>query len=237
MESHTQLGQRLSHAVARFRRLRRNNPRLRPFNVELLGTPKSGKSTMAEAIEHTLKRSDWIVTARPEGATVVDRIKRDTPHYNLETCRYALSEVAQRMDSEFELVVLDRGLMDGMVWMGYWLAKSKITQADHDAVNAFYGTALLRDQFDLHVYLVCDPKVAMDRELARSLSKKDGETMNLKTLTTLRGIHDDVWKRLAGDDDPRMVLHDSSKERPEETAHAVLGKLADAFERRLETLK
>jgi hypothetical protein len=127
--------------------------------------------------------------------------------------------------------------MDGMVWMGYWLAKAKISQADHDAVNAFYNTAILRDLFDMHVYLVCDPKVAMDRELARSLSKKDGETMNLKTLTTLRGIHDDVWKRLGGDGDPRMALHDSSKESPEETAHAVLGKLADAFERRLETLK
>jgi thymidylate kinase len=237
MDSQTHLERRLAHVVARFRRLRRNNPRLRPFNVELLGTPKSGKSTMAEAIEHTLKRSDWIVTARPEGATVVDRVKRDTPHYNLETCRYALSEVTQRLDSEFDLVVLDRGLMDGMVWMGYWFAKDKITQEDRDAVNAFYNTAILRSLFDMHVYLVCDPKVAMERELARSLSKKDGETMNMKTLTTLRGIHDVVWGWLGGDSDPRMALHDSSKERPEETARAVLEKLASAFERRLETLK
>jgi thymidylate kinase len=237
MDSQTHLERRLAHVVARFRRLRRNNPRLRPFNVELLGTPKSGKSTMAEAIEHTLKRSDWIVTARPEGATVVDRVKRDMPHYNLETCRYALSEVTQRLDSEFDLVVLDRGLMDGMVWMGYWFAKDKITQEDRDAVNAFYNTAILRSLFDMHVYLVCDPKVAMERELARSLSKKDGETMNMKTLTTLRGIHDVVWGWLGGDSDPRMALHDSSKERPEETARAVLEKLASAFERRLETLK
>jgi len=237
MDSQTHLQQRLAHAVARFRRLRRNNPRLRPFNIELLGTPKSGKSTMAEAIEHTLKRSDWIVTARPEGATVVDRVKRDTPHYNFETCRYALSEVAQRMDSDFDLVVLDRGLMDGMVWMGYWLAKGKLSKEDHDAALAFYGSGVLREQFDLHVFLVCEPQTAMDRELARSLSKKDGETMNLKSLTLLRGIHDELWKRFGGADDPRMALHDSSKERPEETAHAVLTALADAFERRLETLR
>lgn len=237
MDSQAHLERRLTHAVARFRRLRRNNPRLRPFVVELLGTPKSGKSTLAEAIEHTLKRSDWIVTARPEGATVIDRIKRDTPHYNLETCRYALSEVAARMDSEFDLVILDRGLMDGMIWMSYWLAKGKITQEDYDAVVAFYGTALLRDQFDLHVFLVCDPKTAMDRELARSLSKKDGDTMNLKSLELLRGIHDEHWARLGGDTDPRMAIHDSSKELPGETAHSVLTKLAEAFERRLETIR
>ncbi|HJV32896.1 MAG TPA: hypothetical protein VJ694_02610 [Patescibacteria group bacterium] len=237
MDSQTHLERRLAHSVARFRRFRRNNPRLRPFGVELFGTPKSGKSTMAEAIEHTLKRSDWIVTARPEGATVVDRIKRDTPHYNFETCRYALSEIAQRMDSEFDLVVLDRGLMDGMIWTGYWLAKGKLSKPDHDAALAFYGMDVMREQFDLHVCLVCDPKVAMERELARSLSKKDGETMNLKSLTLLRGIHDDLWTRLNGTEDPRMAFHDSSKERPEETAHAVLTKLADACERRLETLK
>lgn len=237
MESHTHLEWRLAQAVARFRRLRRNNPRLRPFNVELLGTPKSGKSTMAEAIEHTLKRSDWLVTARPEGATVVDRIRRDTPHYNLETCRYALSEAAQRMDSEFDLVVLDRGLMDGMVWMGYWLAKGKLSQKDHDAALAFYSMDLLRDAFDLHVFLVCKPEVAMARELARSLSKKDGDTMNLKTLTLLRSLHDGLWARLDGGSDPRLALHDSSTEGPEATAHAVLSRLADAFERRLDSLR
>ena len=173
MEDYHQIERRLSHSLAKFRRLRRNNPRLRPFNIELLGTPKSGKSTTAEAIEHTLKRGDWIVTARPEGATKVDRVKRDTPHYNLETCRYALSEVAERLDSEFDLVVLDRGLMDGMVWMDYWRKKDKLSKSDYAKALAFYGMDVLREQFDLHVFLVCDPEVALQRELARRKSKKE----------------------------------------------------------------
>lgn len=237
MDPHSNLDQRFAHAVARFRRLRKATPRLRPFVIELLGTPKSGKTTTAEAIEHTLKRNDWIVTARPEGATVVDRIKRDTPHYNLETCRYALSEVTNRLDGDFDLIVLDRGLLDGMIWMGYWRAKGKLSEEDYAKAMGFYDMSILRDTFDAHVMLVCEPEVAMQRELARRRSKKDGETMNLKSIRLLRGLHDDLWTRLSGKDDPRLALHDSSKETPEETLDAVLTRLADAFDRRLETLK
>ena len=236
MEDFTKIERRLALILARFRRLRRNNPRLRPFNIELLGPPKSGKTTTAEAIEHTLKRCDWIVTARPEGATVVDRVKRDTPHYNLETCRYALSEIAERLDSEFDLVATDRGLLDGMAWMGYWLRKGKLSKEDYEKAMAFYGMDILREQFDLHIILTCDPEVALQRELARRKSKKDGETMNPKSLRLLREIHDELWVRLDGANDPRLTFHDSSKETPEETMDIVLTRLCDAFERRLETL-
>ena len=237
MDLSHQIDKRLVLCLAEFRDLRKYNPRHRPFAIELLGTPKSGKTTTAEAIEHSLKRNKWKVTARPEGATVVDRIKRDTPHYNLQTCRYALSELADRVDSDLELVILDRGLMDGMVWMDYWLRKKKLSESDYAKALAFYGMDVLRDQFDLHVFLVCEPAVALQRELARRRDKKDGETMNPKSLQTLHEIHDDLWKKLGGADDPRMARHDSSKENEEQTLDAVLLQVVEAFERRLKTLK
>ncbi|MFA5853718.1 MAG: hypothetical protein WC866_01390 [Patescibacteria group bacterium] len=237
MEKFHEIELRISRCLTRFRRLRRNNPRIRPFVVELLGTPKSGKTTIAEAIEHTLKRNDGIVTARPEGATVVDRVKRDTPHYNLETCRYALSEVTQRLESDLDLIILDRGLMDGMIWMEYWQKRGDLSEDDYAKAIAFYGMEIFRDLFDLHVLLVCEPEVAMQRELAKRRSKKDGDTMNLGTIQKLRGYHDNLWTRLDGNSDHRMSMHDSSRETSEETLDVVLAHMADVFERRLVGLK
>lgn len=224
---------RFHRILAQLRELRRRHPDARPMMVvELWGTPKAGKSTMLTMIRDFLKRNGWKVTARPEGAEVVD-FPRTTPHYNLQTCRYAMTELFTHLYGDWEAIILDRGLKDGEVWMDYWLAKGKITELDHRAIVGGYNADILRDLFDLHLCMVCEPETAIQRELAHAISKKEGETMNSKTLRALREIHERVYARATATSDPRLAWHDTSKETPIETSEAVLSTLADAFDRRL----
>lgn len=227
---------RFHRILARFRLLLRKYPNLKPFVVEFFGTPKAGKTTIMSAVEHFLKRNDWRITARPEGAEVVDQ-PRDTPQYNEQTWRYAMSEVFARLRGPFELIMLDRGLMDNLIWMDYWRKKEKLSLEDQENGEAFKLGAVNRGMFDLHICMVCEPETAMERELAHAISKKDGETMNLRSLTSLRESHDRLWERLNGTEDERLVWHDSSGETPIETAYFVLTQIADAFERRIVGLK
>ncbi len=227
---------RFAKILAHLRELRRRHPDARPMMVvELWGTPKAGKSTMLAMIRDFLKRNGWKVTARPEGAEVVD-FPRTTPHYNLQTCRYAMTELFTHLFGDWEAIILDRGLKDGEVWMDYWLGKNKLSKEDHAAIVGGYNASILRNLFDLHLCMVCDPQTALDRELAHAISKKDGETMNLKTLRNLREIHDKVWERSGAGSDPKLVRHDTTKETPIQTSEVVLVTLAEAFERRLATL-
>jgi len=237
MDSQTVFEKRFALILARFRRLRQRNPGLRPFGIEWWGDPKAGKTTMKDQITRFLKRNDWNATARPEGAEVVDRISRDTPHYNLETLRYALREISERQDSRFDLVMLDRGPMDHLVWLEYWLDKAKLAEGEYRAHRAVPLAENIREMFDLHVLMVCEPDVSIQREVAHALTKKDGDTMNPKTLGKLHGFHMKLWKELGEGSDPRVTLHDSSKETMVQTAESVLSKIADAFERRLETIR
>lgn len=224
---------RFHRILSRLRELRRHHPTMMlVLVVEFWGTPKAGKSTMLTMARDFMKRLGAKVTARPEGAEVVD-LPRTTPHYNLQTCRYALTELFTHLFGDWEIVLLDRALKDGEVWMDYWLGKGLLTEADHHALVAAYNTRIYRDLFDLHICMVCEPETALERELAHAISKMEGETMNPKTLVALREIHDRVWTRSRGADDPKMVWHDSSKETPIETSEAILNAIADAFERRL----
>ncbi len=235
MESQTELERRFALLLARFRGLRRRHPRLRPFGLEWWGDPKAGKTTMKDQIQRFLKRSDWNVAARPEGAEVVDRITRDTPHYNLQTLRYALNEITERQHSDFDLCMLDRGPMDHLVWLDYWLDKREIDEDDYRAFRNYCLTKTVRGMFDLHVLMVCEPEVSIAREVAHALTKKDGDTMNPKTLGKLHCFHLKLWQEFGND--PRLTLHDSSKETMVQTAEAALTAIADAFERRLATIK
>ena len=228
---------RFAKILAQLREFRRLHPATRPMMVvELWGTPKAGKSTMLTTMRDFLKRNGWKVTARPEGAEVVD-YPRTTPHYNFQTWRYAMSELYTHLYGDWEAILLDRGLKDGEVWLDYWLSKNKLSPEDHAALVGAYNAKIYRDQFDLHICMVCKPEIALERELAHAISKKEGETMNLKTLNALLAIHDRVCDRSSGKTDAKMVRHDTSDETPIQTAEAVLNAVASAFERRLETLK
>lgn len=237
METQTDLERRFALILARFRGHRRRNPNLRPFGLEWWGDPKAGKTTMKDQCTRFLKRNDWYATARPEGAEVIDRVSRDTPHYNLETFRYAISEITERQQSHFDLVSLDRGPMDHLNWLEYWRDKDKLSEAEYHAHRAVPLSANIREMFDIHVLMVCEPEISIEREVAHALTKKDGDTMNLKTLRKLHGNHLRLWQELGAGADPRVSLHDSSNETMVQTAEAVLTQIAAAFERRLETLR
>jgi hypothetical protein len=205
----------------------------RPFTIELFGTPKSGKSTMKEMLKHFFKRNGWLVSTPQEGAEVVE-LPRDEPTYNFQTCEYAMMTARDRSYSgQFHIVVMDRAIFDGVVRMEYYRGKGILTPPQQATIEGYYLLPWMRDLFDLHVCLVASPEVAIRREFARAITKKDGETMNPATLRRLLEAHRAVWERLGGDTDHRLVWHDSSLESEEETAVSLIQECVTAFERRL----
>ena len=210
----------------------------RPFMIEFFGTPKSGKTTMKEMLKHFFTRNGYAVSSPTEGAEVIEWRPRVEPDYNLRTAEYALGVARDRCFSKDKhVVIFDRAVFDGIVRMDYYRENGVISHAEHVALEGYYLLPHNRKNlFDLHVCLVAEPATAVQRELAKALTKKDGETMNPQTLQRLLDAHARVWQRLGCADDPSMVWHDSTHESEEQTAASVLSSALDAFERRLSTL-
>lgn len=211
-------------------------PAVRPFMIELFGSPKSGKTTMKDLLKHYFRRSKWRVSAPVEGAEAIE-LPRDEPVYNLQTTEYAMSRARElSYSNDFHLVIFDRAVMDGIVRMDYYEAKGVITPREHELISGYFSLPWNYDLFDLHVCLVADPEVSMQREHTYTLTRKQGETMNPKTLQALLDAHGRVWERMECDRVRSMVWHDSSKESVEETGMAVLQSALAAFSRRSEIL-
>ncbi len=215
----------------------RKAPLIRPFMVELFGTPKSGKSTIKEMAKHFFRRNDWSVAAPEEGAEAVKWLKRLEPEYNFQTAEYALTQAREYaygpIHKSYHAVLFDRAIFDGAMRMRYYADKKIITEHERRINADYFLQPCNRGLFDLHVCLVCDPEVSIKRELARALTKKHGETMNPQTLRELHAAHRSIWSDLGCKQDPKMFWHDSSNETPEQTARAVLGAITAACEDRL----
>ncbi len=183
-------------------------------------------------LRHLFRRSGWKVSAPTEGAEIVEW-PRDEPVYNFQTCEYALSAARDRSHSDFDLVIFDRAIYDGVVRMEYYARNGVITREQQSVIEGYYLLPWNTDLFDLHICLVSTPEVAIERELARALTEKHGKTMNPDTLKGLLDAHQSMWGRRVCAQDPKLTWHDSSVETEEETAKAVLESVLDAFERRI----
>jgi thymidylate kinase len=213
----------------------------RPFVIELTGPPKSGKTTTKEKLQQLFRRNGFLVEAPEEGAEAVTWAKRLDPEYNLQTGEYALSATRElcygSKHKSFHVVILDRAVYDVVFRMEYNRMRGKITEAQQRAIEDYFLLDVNRAMFDCHVILVADPHVALAREKAHALSKKDGETMNAKALIEITDAHERAWKRLGCADDRKLAWHDTSNESPEETAASVLTFVLDRFTARLDEAK
>jgi hypothetical protein len=214
----------------------RKQPLQRPFMIELFGTPKAGKTTVKEMLKHFFKRQGWSVAAPTEGAEVVEWVKRLEPDYNFQTGEYALGRARELAygpaHKSFHVAIFDRAIYDVIARMEYYLAKGILTEAQRNVIEDYFLLPQNAGLFDCHICMIADAEVSIERELARALTKKHGETMNPQTLRDLYAAHISVWDRL----DCRhrgMGLIDSSKEREDQTARRVLSIVLETFARRL----
>lgn len=206
----------------------------RPFMVELLGTPNSGKTTQKQILKRFFKRLGWNVSAPTEGAEVVE-LPRDVPRYNLQTVGYAMQLArAAYYDRNFHMVIFDRAVYDGVVRMEYFVQQNIITPEYQQSVENFL---LLpensTDNFDASIFLVASPEVALAREPANVLTHKVGGTVNPTTLRHLLDAHQRVWDRLKLAERPDMAWIDSSNMTPGEVAYRSLEVIFRSFAHRL----
>lgn len=158
----------------------------RPFFIELTGSPSSGKTTTITELDKFFRRQGFRVLRPQEGAEVIRHIERTTPLYNLRTGLYALSLLVDISAGHlYDVVIFDRCIFDAYCWMEYWLEKSKLTEEEKSLIQTFFLSRFWVDKIDVAYFLVCDPEVAMQRELRIALSDRLGETTNTETIRTL----------------------------------------------------
>ncbi|MDO8523539.1 MAG: hypothetical protein Q7S12_04680 [bacterium] len=172
----------------------------RPFFLEFTGSPSSGKTTTITELDKFLRREGFRVLRPQEGAEVIRHIERTTPLYNIRTGLYALQLLVDISAGHlYDIVIFDRCIFDVYCWMMYWCEKGKLTDFATQNIQDFFMSDFWINKIDLAYFMVCDPKIAMERELRIALTQKLGETTNPKTVETLVNRYKKAYDILSPD--------------------------------------
>ncbi|MCH9052509.1 MAG: hypothetical protein IIA72_15780 [Proteobacteria bacterium] len=160
-----------------------------PLVVEFAGSPKAGKTTNIDIIEHLFKRIGFKIWAPTEGASkrTPYHLKRDLVAFNCWSLNYAISEilVAYNNVDPHDLVILDRGPFDSLAWMGLLRDRGELKDDEYKVIKNF---ALHNKWLSCisRIYLfTCRPDVSLERENEVKLISRPGTAMNTNMLTEL----------------------------------------------------
>ena len=86
---------------------------------------------------------------------------------------------------ELDILILDRGIFDALVWTD-WLAQTgKIVEEEREACDRFFAMSRWVDLVDLVFVMTCDPTLSIEREYSDQLTTKRGNIMSDDTLRQL----------------------------------------------------
>ena len=173
----------------------------RPLFIEFAGTPKSGKSTCIDTVNHFFRRLGYKVLAPTEGAS------KRTPYYlkdnlvafNAWSATYALTHILEgRFGSdEYHLVIMDRGLFDALAWFELLKQKDDITSEECSAIQQFLLVGHWRELVDMIFLFQTDPVTSLERENDNKLIAEPGRTMNQDFLGKLNSAYDTTKEQYA----------------------------------------
>lgn len=199
----------------------------RPFFMEFTGSPSVGKTTLITELDKYFRREGARVWRPQEGAEVIRHIERTTPLYNIRTGLYALNLLIDLSAGHmYDIVMFDRCIFDAYCWMMYWEEKNKLTPEERAMYQSFFLSDFWTDKIDAAIFMVCDPKEAMKREMRLSMSQKVGETTNPKTVESLVNRYKAAYQLLS----PKykqVVMFDTTNLDEETMVQTITNKVVD----------
>ena len=177
------------------------HPLAQPYFVEFAGTPKSGKSSNIDIVEHFFRRVGFSVLAPSEGASkrTPRYLKADWPAFNAWTASYALMQVVEGLHdpAKPQISILDRGLFDALAWFELMKRRGEIEADFADRVQQFLTIEKWRGAIDRVILFTADPDVSLTRENAQTLIDDEGQAMNPGMLRELNDAYAEIRERFA----------------------------------------
>ena len=167
-----------------------------PVFVEFAGTPKSGKSTCIDAINHFFRRVGYKVLAPTEGASkrTPYYLKENLVAFNAWSATYALTHILEGRygADEYHLVIMDRGLFDALAWFELLRNRGLVTESECSTIQDFLLVGHWRRFVETVFLFKTDPAKSLKRENRDKLIREPGQAMNPEFLVGLNQAYDAI---------------------------------------------
>lgn len=176
----------------------------RPLIIEFAGTPKAGKTTCVNAIAKFLQKKKISVHIVTERASVCPIANKHHLYFNTWTGVTSLSQMLESKEKQSNVIILDRGLFDTLVWMDFLQVWQAVTPDDLNKIESFFLLNRWTSLIDIVVTLSVDPNIALEREFKDQILREPGSIMNK---ANLEGYNSSLYKAMEKYKDKFNILH------------------------------
>jgi thymidylate kinase len=171
----------LEHRARELQRTLRRQAR-RPFVLEITGTPKAGKTTLIKLVDAFLRDCGWRVYVLKERASECPLPMKGHFFFNTWTTGTMLAGLLDAVDRDHDIVILDRGIFDALIWLDRQREDSQVTEHERETFEAFVMLERWRNLVNAVCVVQVAPETAMERENTDRLLPRTGSIMNLTEL-------------------------------------------------------
>lgn len=169
----------------------------RAYVVEISGTPKAGKSSTISMVDSFLRTCGWRVEVLRETAAACPLPMKGHFFFNTWTTSQMLSGVLEAIERPLDLVIVDRGFFDALVWLELQKRRGQVAPDEASAFSAFVLLDRWRTLVDSSFVMRVSPRVAMQREQHDRLVRRTGSVMNEDALSLFNATLDDCQRQHA----------------------------------------
>jgi predicted NUDIX family phosphoesterase len=229
-----------SHLQERAEKALKRFANLKPIVLEFSGSPKAGKTSTIGQIQTFLKRCGFRVEVIVERASVCPIRDKKHFHFNIWTACTTLAQVLEKTqdpprEEDPQILILDRGLFDSIVWLTMMDRLSRITTQDRESVEHFLLVNEWRKRITAVILMTASPKDSMERERGYLPVQATGSIMNLDVLKQFARITTDCKDRM--EKQFRIYEVDTSagetNKNPKRTCEIVADRIINIIEEQL----
>lgn len=154
-----------------------------PIFVELLGTPKSGKTTLLKNLRGLFGNNNIEIFTRRETAEY-NPVAKDAKEYNLwmvlELFRNLSEDISNKQG---KIVIYDRGILDRLTWLERAVETGEMSKADFEKIRALYELETIKIGYrPITLGFITTPELSVQRK------GQPGRAVNVENLTAYNRI-------------------------------------------------
>lgn len=148
-----------------------------PIFVELIGTAKSGKTTLLNNMTALLTKNGVPMQKRAETAEYNPIENKDIEEYNIWMYSELMKNLSEDMsDLTPRVVIYDRGMLDRLPWIDFSVHEGSIPQTDSAILKNLFESEFMKRYKPLTYGFITSPETSVLRK------GREGRLVNLKSV-------------------------------------------------------
>ena len=136
-----------------------------PIFIELIGTPKSGKTTLFNALKNMFEDRNVEFQGRQETAEYNPIKNKDIEEYNIWMIAEIIKNLSEDMaNKEPRIVVYDRGILDRIPWIDYAMLDNSLSRCDGKIINSIFDSDFISEYKPLAYSFLTSPEISVKRK-------------------------------------------------------------------------